>query len=119
MVIDAILAYLHFTAIFLLFAFMTVEVMLTPTLSARSATAERSGSADDVASAAVFDCTACGGGAAKVDSVAENRPATTKPNTTPPSRSEQSSSVFFMGSRSRVRRPRSASRRRPARSWAR
>ena len=28
MVIDAILAYLHFTAIFLLFAFMTVEVML-------------------------------------------------------------------------------------------
>ena len=28
MVLDAVLAYLHFTAIFLLFAFMTVEVML-------------------------------------------------------------------------------------------
>jgi len=28
MVIDAILAYLHFTAIFLLFAFMTVEIMM-------------------------------------------------------------------------------------------
>ena len=28
MVVDAILAYLHFTAIFLLFSFMTVEVML-------------------------------------------------------------------------------------------
>jgi putative membrane protein len=28
MVVDAVLAYLHFTAIFLLFAFMTVEVML-------------------------------------------------------------------------------------------
>ena len=28
MVLDAILAYLHFSAIFLLFAFMTVEVML-------------------------------------------------------------------------------------------
>jgi putative membrane protein len=28
MVADAVLAYLHFTAIFLLFAFMTVEVML-------------------------------------------------------------------------------------------
>jgi putative membrane protein len=28
MILDAVLAYLHFTAIFLLFAFMTVEVML-------------------------------------------------------------------------------------------
>jgi putative membrane protein len=28
MVVDAVLAYLHFTAIFVLFAFMTVEVML-------------------------------------------------------------------------------------------